>query len=147
MESRIAPQPVVASPLYSPPTQSLEPIIARPSPEVSLPAPEKKGWSREKLKTIAFPVIKSRFLDDPFEVSKVRDLLDEMEPSVPHSYESAWNLCNDLLREGKLKQAGMKKLPKGVVRLFKLKSEASVAHGASETAAAGGGSETGGVDQ
>lgn len=88
-------------------------------------APERRGYTRDKLKAVTFPHIQSRFADEPFEVSKVRDLLDELEPEVSHTYEAAWNLCNDMLREGKLKQAGIRKLPKGIVRLFVLKSSAA----------------------
>jgi len=82
---------------------------------------ERRGMTRDRLKAVAFPYITSRFAEEPFEVSKVRDLLDELEPEVSHTYEAAWNLCNDLLREGKLKQAGLRRLPKGIVRLFTLK--------------------------
>ena len=71
---------------------------------------------------MAFPFITSRFSEEPFEVSKIRDLMDELEPEISHTYEAAWNLCNDLLREGKLKQAGLRRLPKGIVRLFMLKT-------------------------
>ena len=87
--------------------------------------PGRKGYARDKLKAVAFPFIQSRFSGEPFEVSRVRDLLDELEPEVSHTYEAAWNLCNDLLREGKLKQAGIRRLPKGIVRLFVLKSPAA----------------------
>jgi hypothetical protein len=100
------------------------PAAARPA-EVAVWAPERKGYTRDKLKAVAFPHIQSRFANEPFEVSKVRDLLDELEPEVSHTYEAAWNLCNDMLREGKLKQAGIRKLPKGIVRLFVLKSSAA----------------------
>jgi hypothetical protein len=98
------------------------PPSAAPRPEVVFRASERKSLSRDKLKAAAFPHIQSRFADEPFEVSTVRDLLDELEPEVSHTYEAAWNLCNDLLREGKLKQAGLRKLPKGIVRLFVLKT-------------------------
>ncbi len=83
---------------------------------------ERKGYSRDKLRALAYPRIQERFAETPFEVASVRELLDEMEPNVKHSYEVAWNLCNDLIREGKLKQAGIRRLPKGIVRLFTLKS-------------------------
>lgn len=100
----------------------LEMPVAREPVQTFVRATDRKGWSREKLKSVAFPYIQSRFAAEPFEVSKVRDLLDELEPEVSHTYESAWNLCNDLLREGKLKQAGIRRLPKGIVRLFTLRS-------------------------
>ncbi len=89
------------------------------------PAPvqsDRKGYSREKLKAVAFPIIETQLADESFEVSRIRDLLDNLEPEVNHTYEAAWNLCNDLLREGKLKQAGIKKGEKGVVRLFQLRN-------------------------
>jgi len=127
--------------------QELKIIEPRPTPAKPIPEPklspetietvqisaDRKGHSREKLKSLAFPIIQSRFSDSPFEVSKVRDMLDEIEPEVPHSYEVAWNLCNDLLREGKLKQAGLRRLPKGVVRLFKLRGIADKNHNDSQT--------------
>jgi len=94
---------------------------SRPS-EAAIHITERKGYTRDKLKSVVFPHIQSRFADEPFEVSRVRDILDELEPEVSHTYEAAWNICNDLLREGKLKQAGIKRLPKGIVRLFVLKS-------------------------
>jgi hypothetical protein len=100
---------------------AMTPTAARPA-EVVARAPERKGFTRDKMKAVAFPHIQSKFAEEPFEVSKVRDLLDELEPEVSHTYEAAWNLCNDLLREGKLKQAGIRKLPKGIVRLFVLKN-------------------------
>ncbi len=100
----------------------LEMPVAREPVQTFVRATDRKGWSRDKLKSVAFPYIQSRFTEEPFEVSKVRDLLDELEPEVSHTYEAAWNLCNDLLREGKLKQAGIRRLPKGIVRLFTLRS-------------------------
>lgn len=120
-----SPAPPVA-PAANPPTvHAVEAHVERPATETVVMAAEKRGFTREKLKGIAFPLIQSRFRDEPFEVSKIRELLDEMEPETSHSYEAAWNLCNDLLREGKLKQAGIKKLTKGVARLFKLKTAAT----------------------
>ena len=132
--------PAVAS---APPVAAPGPVSFAP-PMKSIPVAtianvsDRKGASREKLKAIAFPIIRSRFQDEPFEVSKIRDLLDELEPEVTHSYEAAWNLCNDLLREGKLKPAGIKKLPKGVARLFKLKTAAGGATPPEKVAPAGG---------
>ncbi len=91
--------------------------------DVGAPArPDRKGYSREKLKAVAYPLIEMQLADESFEVSRIRELLDNLEPDIKHTYEAAWNLCNDLLREGKLKQAGIKKGEKGVVRLFQLRN-------------------------
>jgi len=98
-----------------------EPSAATAVEVPSIQIIEKRGYSRDKLKIVAFPFMQARFGEEPFEVSKVRDLLDEIETEVTHTYEAAWNLCNDLLRDGKLKQAAVRNLPKGIVRLFVLR--------------------------
>ncbi len=105
----------VAVPVHAP--------MASPATEApTIRVAERKGYTREKLKIVAFPFMQARFGEEPFEVSKVRDLLDEIEAEVTHTYEAAWNLCNDLLREGKLRQSAIKSLPKGIVRLFVLRN-------------------------
>jgi len=129
--------------ISTPPVATPGPVAFAP-PMKSIPVGtmtivgDRKGASRDKLKAMAFPIMKSRFQDEPFEVSKIRELLDELEPEFTHSYEAAWNLCNDLLREGKLKPAGIKKLPKGVARLFKLKTATGVATSPEKVVPTGG---------
>ena len=136
--------PTISPAVPSPPRASEPEPVSFSPPLKSIPVAtmtnigDRKGYSREKLKSLAFPIMRSRFQEEPFEVSKIRDLLDELEPDVSHSYEAAWNLCNDLLREGKLKPAGIKKLPKGVARLFKLKTAMGVAAPPEKAAPAGG---------